>query len=54
MRKDSSETKSEIRLARLIAEAGEDARKRRQAAMKTHIIKLREIQKANSEDRRID
>jgi len=49
MQKDANETKSEIHLANLIAEAGEDARKRRQASMQAHSVKLREIQKSHSD-----
>jgi hypothetical protein len=52
MQKETSETKSEIHLASLIAEAGEDARKRRQASMKAHADKLREIQRANAEKKK--
>ena len=52
MQKDTNETKSEIHLASLIAEAGEDARKRRKASMQAHANKLREIQISNSKKKK--
>jgi len=53
MQKSSNKSKSEMHLESLIAEAGADARKRRQASMKAHTLKLRKIQKANSANKKV-